>query len=191
MRVDSLLNSRMKPINLNGYLIDPTLDNIKHRIFKSTKDVKTSGKIQSKKATKTGFSVKLIIETLVFGTILSIVALYPVSLYINPKYYNSNGYVNFDNLRLKSIMSMHVMGSPELGFNILIVSWPVWSDCGPVIMEIIHYDMVRKEIHIQILGSIGACPQIVMSEEHNITIFIPFLGSWEIFCNDLAMVISL
>ena len=141
-------------------------------------------KFLSKKSAKTDLTGQIIIGTILLSTIMSLFAFYPISLYINPEVYiKSNPYINIDNLRLKSIGPRQIIGKEKLGFNTLEVSWPVWSDCGPVLIEINQYRMLNREIYIWMWGRSSLCPQVAAWENYLIEIFIPFHGSWEIFCN--------
>jgi len=164
-----------------------------NKSLKSKKDRKTLVNFLCKKSSKTGSIGQIIIGTILLGTIMSLFAFYPVSFYINPYlYFNSDRYTNIDNLRLKSIGHIQIKGNIKLGFNTLEVYWPISSDCGPVLKEIIQYDMFLKEIYIWIWGAKDClCPQITGSVKYLIEIFIPFPGSWEIFCNGKPIVISL
>lgn len=153
---------------------------------------KSLDKFLRKKSAKTGLTGQFIIGTILLGTIMSLFAFYPISLYINPDVYiNSNPYINIDNLKLKKIDTMQIIGNQKLGLNTLEVSWPVWSNCGPVLIEIIQYKMFRKEIYIWIWGRSSICPQIAAWENYLIEIFIPFPGSWEIFINGKPIIISI
>lgn len=164
---------------------------MKPKSMKSKKDVRTSDKFLSKKSSKTGSIGQIIIGTIVLSTIMSSIIFFPVSLYIEPTlYFNSNPYYNIDNIILKSITTIQIIGTPKLGFNTLEVSWPIWSDCSRVLKEIIQYNMVRKEIYIWIWGRSTFCPQEYAWVEYHIEIFIPFPGSWEISCNGNPIVVD-
>ena len=133
-----------------------------------------------------------IIGTILIGTFVSVFAFYPISLYTNPYVYpNPESYISNDNLELKRIYNMRIIESPKLGFNTLEVSWPIWSDCSPVSIEIVQYNMFRQEIYIWIWGYIAVCPQVAALEDHKIEVFIPFSGSWKIFCNNYSITIFL
>lgn len=164
---------------------------MKRNILKSKKDAKDLNKFTTKKSSNTASVGRIIIGTILLSTVITVFAFYPVSLYINPyMYLDSNRYINMDYLQLKSIGPIQIIGAPKLGFNTLEVSWPVWSDCGPVYIETIQYNIFRKEIYIWIWGSSSICPQVAAWEDHLVEIFIPFPGSWEILCNGKSIIIS-
>ena len=145
-----------------------------------------------RKSSRTDFAGQVVIGTILLGTLISIFALYPISLEINHySFRGSTRYITIDNLRLKSIGPIQIIGTPKLGFNTLEVSWPVWSHCGPAYIEIIQYNVFRGEIYIWIWGRSAACPQVAAWENHLIEIFIPFPGSWEVICNGKPFIISL
>lgn len=170
---------------LNFYVADINLEDV---IMK----LKKFDNFFGKRSSKTDLAGQFIIGTILLSTIMALFAFQPNSLYINPYVYiNPEPNFNTDNLRLKSIGPMQIKGTPKLGFNTLEVSWPVWSDCGPVYIEIIQYNMFRKEIQIWIWGRSVYCPQVVAGETHRIELFILIPGSWEILCNGKSIFISL
>ncbi|MHA2289115.1 MAG: hypothetical protein ACXABG_10045, partial [Promethearchaeota archaeon] len=96
-------------------------------------------------------SGKFVIGAILLSTLTSLFVFYPISIYTNPYVLNNpTPNINTDNLRLKRIFGVQVVETPKLGFNRLAVSWPVWSDCGPVYVELIQYNNFRKEIYIWI-----------------------------------------
>lgn len=146
----------------------------------------------SKKSSKADNFGQIIIGTIILSVLITIFAFQPNSLYINPLVFiNPEPNLNTEDLRLKRIDSIQIVGTPKLGFNTLEVMWPVWSDCGPVYIEIIQYNMFRKEINIWIWGRSTFCPQVAAWETHRIELFISILGSWEILCNGKSYSISL
>jgi len=130
----------------------------------------------------------IVLGSVLFGSILFLVAFSPTSFNIRP-------YVNLydidpDDLKLKKISSMEIVGSPKLGINILGVSWPVWSDCGLPYLEVVQYNLLSKEIDIWIWGKESLCVQVVAFIDYNITIFIPYPGYWKIRCNNVSIIIK-
>jgi hypothetical protein len=139
--------------------------------------------------TKPKLIICIVLGSVLLGSILFVVAVSPAPFYVNP-------YVNLydidpDDLKLKNISSMGIVGSPKLGFNILTVSWPIWSDCGLPYLEIVQYNLHSKEINIWIWGKESLCVQIMAWIEYNITIFIPFSGNWQIKCNNASIIIEI
>jgi hypothetical protein len=131
----------------------------------------------------------IVLGSALFGSILFMVAFSPDSSYVNP---HENLYdIDPDDLKLKDIRSMEIVGSPKLGFNTLGVSWPVWSDCGLPYLEVVQYNLLSKEIDIWIWGKESLCLQVVAFIDYNITIFIPFPGYWKIGCNNVSIIIEI
>ena len=146
----------------------------------------------SKKSSKADNFGQIIIGTIILSVLITLFAFQPSSLYINPLVFiNPEPNLNTEDLRLKRIDSIQIVGTPKLGFNTLEVMWPVWSDCGPVYIEIIQYNMFRKEINIWIWGRSTFCPAVAAWETHRIELFISIRGSWEILCNGKSYSISL
>jgi hypothetical protein len=153
---------------------------------------KTQPKENSKKLIKPDSAGYIITFTIFLSTIFSVFAFSPTLLYVNPYVYVfSDRYISFDDLKLKSISSIQVIGSPRLGFNTLVVTWPIFSDCGPIYLEIIQYEIFRKEIYIWIWSQSAICPQVAALEEYSIDLFIPSLGLWQIFCNEKSIIIAI
>ncbi|MFX0080449.1 MAG: hypothetical protein ACFE94_01720 [Candidatus Hodarchaeota archaeon] len=141
------------------------------------------------KLTKPKLITYIVLGSILCGSILFGIAFSPSLFYVNP-------YVNLydidpDDLKLKNISSMEIVGSPKLGINILGVSWPVWSDCGLPYLEVVQYNLYNKEINIWIWGKKGLCAQVMAFIYYNITIFIPFSGYWKIGCNNASIIIEI
>lgn len=161
---------------------------MKKKILKSN----TNAKAHSRKLIKPDSAGGIITITIFLSTIFSVFAFSPTLLYVNPYVYVfPDRYIRFDDLKLKSISSIQMIGSPRLGFNTLVVSWPVFSDCSPIYLETIQYEIFRKEIYIWIWGQSGLCPQIAAWVEHSIDLFIPSYGLWQIFCNEKPFIIAI
>jgi hypothetical protein len=162
---------------------------MKFKVFFSKKKRTPSEKNSNLQVAKANLVAQIMISTIVIATLISPLAFYPTSLYIYPvsiRY--SDGYINHHDIKLKSIHSMEIEGSPKLGYNTLKVTWSISSDCGPPI-KIIQYQLFRKGIYIWIWGFKGPCPQVVGSLKYEIGIFIPFPGVWTIYCNGRPLAI--
>ena len=85
---------------------------------------------------------------------------------------------------------MKIVGSPKIGFNTLMVVWPIWSDCSPVYLEVVQYNMFRKEINIWIWGRRGICIQLAAWVDHTVELYIPLAGYWKILCNNMSISIN-
>jgi len=165
---------------------------MKRKTLKSKKNAKDLDKFTIKMLSKPDSVGRFIIGTILLCSILSVFAFCPASLHITPyMYIESNRYIAMDNLELKSIGPMQIIGTPRLGFNTLEVSWPISSDCGPAYIEVIQHNIFRKEIYIWIWGRSALCPQVVGWVDHFIEIFIPFPGTWQIFCNGKPFIFSI
>jgi hypothetical protein len=143
-----------------------------------------------RKLTKPQLIACIILGSALFSSLIFMLEFSPVSLHVKP--YVNLSKTDIDDLQLKTIVAMEIVGNPKVGFNTLMVSWPVWSDCGPVGLEVVQYDMFQKEINIQIWGTKGsACPQVIAFVDHSVELFIPLPGYWKITCNNRSISINI
>ena len=142
----------------------------------------------NRKLTKPQLIACILLGSALFGSVIFMLGFSPVPLYVKP---DVNLYeFNVDDLQLKNIVGMELIGSPKIGFNTLWVSWPVWSDCSPVYLEAVQYNMFRKEINIWIWGRRSLCIQLVAWVDHTVEIYIPLAGYWKITCNNKSIGIN-
>jgi hypothetical protein len=139
----------------------------------------------NRKLTKPQLIACIILGSALFGSVIFMLGFSPVPLYVKPNINLSE--TDISDLQLKNIVGMKIVGSPKIGFNTLMVVWPVWSDCSPVYLEVIQYNMFRKEINIWICGRRGICIQLAAWVDHTVEIYIPLAGNWIISCNNMSI----
>jgi hypothetical protein len=142
----------------------------------------------NRKLTKLQLIACIILGSALFGSVIFMLGFSPIPIYVKPDVNLSE--TNIDDLQLKAIVQMEIVESPKVGFNTLMVTWPVWTDCSPVYLEVVQYDMFQKEINIWIWGRKGICIQIFAYVDHTVELFIPLPGYWKITCNNKSISIN-
>ena len=142
-----------------------------------------------RKLTKPQLIACIILGSGLLGSVIFMLGFSPVPIYVKR---DLNPYeININDLKLKNIVGMVIVGNPKKGFNTLRVAWPIWSDCGLPYLEVVQYNMFRKEINIWIWGDKGICIQLAALIEHTIEIYIPLAGNWIISCNNISIRVNI
>lgn len=146
--------------------------------------------MSGRKITKIIFIAIIACSPLLFGSLIFVDEFSPLSLDV--KWFVNPLEIDVDDLKLKNVVSIEMIGSPKMGVNTLKVSWPVWSDCSPPYLEVIQYNIFSKEITIWIWGNKwNLCIQVVAFNDYVIELFIPYSGYWKISCNNTSMNITI